>query len=242
MIDFHAHLDLYPDADNVVTECVKRGVYVLSVTNTPSAWPGTSALIPPGTRIRTALGLHPQLAHERATELELFDAYLNQVRYVGEIGLDGAPEFKQHWDKQCAVFEYILNACSKSGGRIMSIHSRRAAGEVVELLRKYSGAGVPVLHWYSGNKRDLDAAIATGCWFSIGPAMLQGDKAKSIIRHIPRNRVLTETDGPFVQIEGHNAMPWEAQRAIVGLQEIWGVSLQEAEQILHDNLRSLVSP
>ncbi|HEY9685150.1 MAG TPA: Qat anti-phage system TatD family nuclease QatD [Oculatellaceae cyanobacterium] len=241
MIDFHAHLDLYPNPHNVVKECIARRMYVLSVTTTPSAWTGTSALIPPGTRIRTALGLHPQLAHERSAELELFDAYLDQVRYVGEIGLDGAPEFKPHRDRQTAVFQHILNACSKAGGKIMSVHSRRAAAEVIDLLRKFPGAGTPVLHWYSGNKRDLDAAISSGCWFSIGPAMLRGVTAKSIISKIPRNRILTETDGPFVQINGHAAMPWEAQSAVIGLQEIWGVTLEEAEGVLHENLKSLVS-
>src|ERR1035437_8151628 len=60
----------------------------------PSAWQGTSALAAPTKRIRTALGLHPQLAHERMNELPLFDSYLPETRYVGEIGLDGAPEFR----------------------------------------------------------------------------------------------------------------------------------------------------
>jgi TatD DNase family protein len=241
MIDFHAHLDLYPEADKVVQQCVAKGVYILSVTTTPSAWPGTSALAPPNTRIQTALGLHPQLAHERAVELELFDGYLAEVRYVGEIGLDGAPEFKQHWASQIAVFEHILNACSRVGGRIMSIHSRRAAAEVIELLRRFPGSGIPVLHWYSGNKRDLESAVSLGCWFSVGPAMLAGEKAKSLIKSIPRNRIVTETDGPFVQIDGHTAMPWEAELATVGLQTIWGVSQAEADHILHENLRSLVT-
>lgn len=108
MIDFHAHLDLYPDPLSVVREISARGMYVLSVTTTPSAWKGTSALVQAGSRIRTALGLHPQLAHLRFGELELFDEYLPQVMYVGEIGLDGGPEYKQHWPAQLAVFDHIL--------------------------------------------------------------------------------------------------------------------------------------
>nr|WP_249038340.1 hypothetical protein [Paracoccus pantotrophus] len=44
MIDFHAHLDLYPDPHTVARECVVRDLYVLSVTTTPSAWSGTAAL------------------------------------------------------------------------------------------------------------------------------------------------------------------------------------------------------
>src|SRR5437868_5038347 len=54
-------------------------------------------------RIRTALGLHPQLAHERKSELALFDALLPKTDYVGEIGLDGSPEYRPHWNDQVAV-------------------------------------------------------------------------------------------------------------------------------------------
>ena len=91
MIDFHCHLDLYPDPHEITRECRKRGLDVLSVTTTPSAWGGTSAL--GGGTIVTALGLHPQLAHQRKDDLSLFDRLLPGSEYVGEVGLDGAPEF-----------------------------------------------------------------------------------------------------------------------------------------------------
>ena len=91
MIDFHCHLDLYPDPHAVVRECVARGLYVLSVTTTPSAWAGTVALARNAPRIRTALGLHPQIAHERKGELPLFERLLPEVRYVGETGLRWRP-------------------------------------------------------------------------------------------------------------------------------------------------------
>src|SRR5579862_7818767 len=107
MIDFHCHLDLYPDPVAIRDECVRKGVFVLSVTTTPSAWQGTSALSASMPRIRTALGLHPQIAHERQSELSLFDALLADARYVGEIGLDGAPDFRPHWQIQIMVFDHI---------------------------------------------------------------------------------------------------------------------------------------
>jgi TatD DNase family protein len=156
VIDFHCHLDLYPDPARLVAECRQRGLYVLSVTTTPSAWKGTSALASDAPRIRTALGLHPQLAHQRKSELSLFDELLPQVRYVGEVGLDGAPEFRPHWQSQVAVFEHILSHCSAAGGRIMTIHSRRASVAVLDRLEAFPGAGRFILHWFSGNVRDLD--------------------------------------------------------------------------------------
>jgi len=237
VIDFHCHLDLYPDPDHVARACEQRGLYVLSVTTTPSAWRGTNALA--RGRIRTALGLHPQLAHERKAELELFDELLPQARYVGEIGLDGAPEFRAHWKDQRAVFAHVLDACASAGGRIMSIHSRRASKTVLDCLEVHPGAGIPILHWFSGSLRDLGRAIALGCWFSVGPAMLIGARGRALTAHMPRDRVLTESDAPFAQIDGRALMPWEVERAVIGLADLWGSSKQETQKILNDNLRQL---
>jgi|LNFM01.2.fsa_nt_gb TatD DNase family protein len=240
MIDFHSHLDLYPDPHTVAGECNARGIYVLSVTTTPSAWIQTSALAPQGSRVRTALGLHPQLAHQRKSELRIFDSHLPSAMYVGEIGLDGAPDFKPYWNEQMMVFDHVLRACSQAGGRIMTIHSRRASSAVLDRLEAFPNAGTPILHWFSGSKRDLDKAIALGCWFSVGPAMLAAEKSRTLVRHMPRDRILTETDGPFAQIEGRSAMPWDAQKATIELATLWEMSEFDIEQLLNNNLRRLV--
>lgn len=240
MIDFHVHIDLYPDPYAVAEKCRAQGIDVLSVTTTPSAWMGTSALAIPGSYVRTALGLHPQIAQQRKSELPLFDSYLPEAPYVGEIGLDGAPEFKRHWNDQIAVFNHILQACSDAGGRIMSIHSRRAASLVLDYLEAFPRAGFPILHWFSGTKRDLDRAISLGCWFSIGPTMLLAEKSCELVKRIPLGRILTETDGPFAQIDGRSALPWDAHRATTTLGRIWRMPVEDADQVLHGNLRHLV--
>ncbi len=240
MIDFHAHLDLYPDPHAVVEECNARGIYVLSVTTTPSAWVKTSELAAPGSRIRTALGLHPQLAHQRKSELSIFDSHLPDAMYVGEIGLDGAPDFKPYWNDQMTVFDHVLLACSQAGGRIMTIHSRRATSAVLDRLEAFPNAGTAILHWFSGRKYDLDRAIALGCWFSVGPAMLAAEKSRRHVCHMPRDRILTETDGPFAQIDGRSAMPWDAQKATIELAALWEMSELNVEHLLNSNLGRLI--
>ena len=241
MIDFHAHLDLFQDPHAVAKECNTQGIYVLSVTTTPSAWKGTSALAIPGSLIYTALGLHPQIAHQRKSELSLFDSYLPDAPYVGEIGLDATPEFKKHWADQIMVFDHILQACTRAGGRTMSIHSRRATSVVLDKLEAYPHAGVPILHWFSGNRRDLDRAISLNCWFSVGPTMLLATKSRNLVSHMPRERMLTETDGPFAQVDGRGAMPWDVHRAVVQLSVLWKIPFNDVEQILNNNLQHLTS-
>lgn len=235
----HCHLDLYPEPFKVAEECKRRGTYVLSVTTTPKAWEGTCRLSKDSQRIRTALGLHPQIAHQRYQELELFDALLPEAKYVGEIGLDGGSGLKNHWDVQLKAFRHILNAVNHAGGRIMSIHSRASATSVLDELKGIDGT--PVLHWFTGTKNQLNRAIDMGCWFSVGPAMLNTKKGVELVSIIPRDRILTETDGPFAKHGGNVLMPWDSDIAVNILSSIWNQPVEQTHADLKENLRSLIS-
>lgn len=238
-IDMHCHLDLYPQPEQVAEECRRRGTYILSVTTTPRAWHGTSLLAKGSQRIRTALGLHPQIAHQRSHELELFDSLLSKTRYVGEIGLDGGRGFKEHWDVQLKVFRHILNSVHRAGGKIMSIHSRGSASATIDEIENIDG--IAILHWFTGTPKQLERAIHLGCWFSVGPAMLDTIKGKALALKIPRSRILTETDGPLGKFRNDPLMPWDSEIAEAQLATLWGMSQMEVRAQLSDNLRRLVS-
>jgi TatD DNase family protein len=240
MIDMHCHLDLYPDFQQVIKQCQEQKIYVLSVTTTPKAWHGTKAISKDCERIKTSLGLHPQLAHERHKEIYLFDELISDAKYVGEIGLDGSKEYKPHQNMQVRVFKHILNTTRKAGGRIMSIHSRAATDSVLDCLHQYQDAGIPILHWFTGTQSQLRRAIEIGCWFSVGPAMLATKKGKLIVQNIPRERILTETDGPFSTLYKKRLMPWDVQKAIKQLSVLWQISIEETELILCSNLRLML--
>jgi TatD DNase family protein len=235
----HCHLDLYPDPYAVAKECEIKGLYALSVTTTPKAWNGTSKLTEGNKKIRTALGLHPQLAHERLQELELFDSLLPQTKYVGEIGLDGSKDYKEHWDQQLLVFRHILKSIDAAGGRIMSIHSRASAGAVLSELTGING--IPIFHWFTGTRTELRQALERDCWFSVGPAMLQTQKGKELVSLIPKNRILTETDGPFAKFNGKKLMPWDIELAFSELAQIWGMSNEEVQYQIYSNFLKLMS-
>ncbi len=241
MIDLHCHLDLYPDPKAIIERCRACNQFVLSVMTTPSSYRGTFALAPDDELIPTALGLHPQLAAERHRELKLFDELLPAVRWIGEIGLDGAPEHRQSWAVQLRVFQHILKSCSRAGGRLLSIHSRHAATEVLEELRKQANAGVAVMHWFSGTKTELNQAIEIDCWFSIGLPMLRSNKGRIIVSSLPRDRVLTETDGPFTQNEGRPSYPWDSRQTSLKLAELWNESEDTTNARLRENLSKLLS-
>jgi len=238
-MDFHCHLDLYQNPQEVIRRASDAGTYVLSVTTTPKAFPGTKAMTENAPRIRTALGLHPQLADERHTELNLFDLMLPETAYVGEIGLDGSKEYKASFAVQIRVFRHILESCNKHGGRILSIHSRHAADQVLEQLNDAVGRSTPILHWFTGSLTAAKKANELGCWYSVGPAMLRTKSGQNRILKIPIQNVLLETDGPFALQDGKPLEPIHAEKCISQLARMWGTSVVATRRQLTDNLKNI---
>jgi TatD DNase family protein len=241
LIDCHCHLDLYPNPRRVTREAVARGVYVLSVTTTPTAFEKTATLAEAGGRIRTALGLHPELAVQRRGELALFEQLLPKTRYVGEVGLDGSSPHRATLDEQAAILMEILLMCAASGGKIISLHSRSARGRLLDLLATEPKAGRPILHWFTGSAREVARASEMGCWFSVGPAMTSSDSGMRSVSAMPRERVLPETDGPFGMVKGQALHPWEAMGVCAKLADAWGEPVASVREQLVANFKRLVS-
>ena len=103
---------------------------------------------------------------------------------------------------------------------------------------KYSGKFI--LHWYSGSKRDLLDAVDYGFFFSINSALINSENGKSIVKNIPKERVLTETDGPFIKIFGKPAKPSDVSDIIQTLATVWGIGSSATSQQIIDNFRSLL--
>jgi TatD DNase family protein len=188
----------------------------------------------------TAVGIHPELAHTPNADVSLFDQIVERTRFVGEVGLDATPPYRAYSREQAAVFKHVLASSARTGGRILSIHSRSASGSVLEALSLNKSAGVPILHWFSGTLRELSFAIELGCWFSVGPSMLSSTRGNSLAARMPRDRVLTETDGPFALLSRRTLLPWDSQLAVQRLSQIWVTDVQDVQQQLEDNLERLL--
>jgi TatD DNase family protein len=241
VIDFHCHLDLYPNPHEIVAQCIERRLYVLSVTTVPSAFEGTAALAPDGGRIRTALGLHPQIAASRERELPLFEALLPRTSYVGEVGLDSSPDHRATIDRQSSILAEVLKLCARAGGRTMSLHSRGATGLLLDRLAAEPSAGRFILHWYLGSCKQISRAAEMGCWFSVGPAMLASNRGIAAVAAIPHDRILPESDGPFGLVDRRASFPWEAWTIKEKLAELWGESESDVETQLMANFRRLAA-
>lgn len=241
MIDFHCHIDLYRNPISVIKQARSKGSYILAVTTTPKAWQGLQEILKGCTRIRAAVGLHPELIDERSHEIDELLSILKDTRYVGEIGLDGSPRCCVSMEKQKQIFSRILTQCAQCGGRIMSIHSRSATKEVLDIVEEHPKAGTAVLHWFSGSVKELQRAIELSCWFSIGPAMLNSDKWENIIKKLPMDKILTETDGPFVNYQSKTLMPWDTEIMETALSAEWDMPKEQVRIQLRENFKMLLA-
>lgn len=240
MMDFHCHLDLYPRAREIYAEAVRRNEFTWLVTTSPKAFEATSRILGSSSRVLITPGLHPEIAHERAAELDLLLSQIAAVTGVGEVGLDGSPRFKAHYKVQRKIFEAVIRRCAESGGRILSIHSRRAVKDVLATLREYPGFGTAIMHWFSGTPAELKAAEAQGCWFSVGPAMFETANGRSLAAKMPRDRVVPESDGPFATVKGKTVMPWSDDDTAGQVSELWGMSVEDTKTQLTKNSHALL--
>lgn len=242
LVDFHCHLDLYPDHPAAVRESDEAGVFTLAVTTTPKAWPRNNELAQATRHVRAALGLHPQLVAERASELALWDVYLSETRYVGEVGLDAGPRFYKSFDLQKQVFQHVLQRCAEAGDKIITVHSIRAAKAVLDLIEAYlpPTKGKVVLHWFTGSKAEAKRALELGCYFSVNAAMLDNERHSSMVAAIPLDRLLTETDGPFTKTDDRPSKPADVAVVVESLSRIHAVAASALAATVRNNLRSLL--
>jgi len=240
--DTHCHLDLYQNMLFVARECEKRAIRTIAVTNLPSTWEAISRQLSEYQYIRVALGFHPQLVGERSHELSLFLRLLAKTRYVGEVGLDGSKEVAISLPQQKRVFEIILRACAEYKGKILTVHSRGAVKDVLGLIDELligKGNGV-ILHWFTGSSKQMLEAVRLGCYFSVNPQMTKSQAGFKLISCIPPDRILTETDGPFVRFGRAPANPWHVVDVVTSLASIWKISPQQASEQVAENFKTLL--
>lgn len=242
LIDFHCHLDLYPNHAAAVREADAAGVFTLAVTTTPKAWARNHELTRGTRHVRAALGLHPQLVHSRADEIALWETLLPQTCYVGEVGLDAGPRFYKSLDQQKEIFARVLQACAKAGGKIITVHSVRAAKAVLDHVEAHMPQrnNCVVLHWFTGTKSEAARALDMGCYFSINGMMLKTERATALIRTLPIERILSETDGPFTEVDGRPSKPVDVANTVQSLAELLDVPPMTLASAMRDNLRRML--
>ena len=240
MLDTHCHIDLYPDPLVVAKEVGRQKILTIAVTNLPSHFEIGQPHLRRFPQIRPALGLHPLMADHHKKERENFKKLLSKTSYIGEVGLDFSTEGRDTRNVQIESLRFVFDRI-QDRPRFVSLHSRGAESTVLELLEEFNIQGA-VFHWYSGSLTILDRIVQSGHYFSVNPAMVCSKKGRSIIDRIPSNRILTESDGPHVQLKDRPVRPSDIKGVLEVLRNIWGMPFEETEAQVMSNFMKLILP
>lgn len=196
LIDAHIHLDFYDNFDYVLDKIITLDMQTIFVTHLPELFKRYNSQIGILPNISLALGFHPILIREYDLNTQLFLEQMVETNFIGEVGLDYSISSSQVTRaKQREAFSFI---CQNANNKILSVHSRLAEKDVLYIL-KDNGVKKAIFHWYTGNENLLMKIIEQGYYFSVNHMMLHSNKGINILKQIPLNRLLIETDGPFTK-------------------------------------------
>ncbi len=200
--DLHCHLDFINNALEVAADAAAAGTRIFATTVTPLGYLQAHMHFATVENVALGLGLHPwylaQSANIRNQQLELFANVLPSTSFVGEVGLDLGKKQLPRAQEQIEAFTAIADQCARAGSKTISLHSVKAAAEVLDILQ-HTGAldtCTCIFHWFSDSNDILHRAIKAGCFFSVGPFMAASRRGREYLKVIPVERMLLETDAP----------------------------------------------
>lgn len=236
LYDTHLHLDLQQNRGSIVEQIVEKRIYTIAVTNLPPLYEKLVKEID-NKYIQVALGLHPELIGQYHKYIPDMWRLLPNARYIGEVGID-LKVGKTDRDIQITFFEELIDRCSGIGGKILTVHSRSAVREVLSIFGDDFNGNV-ILHWFSGTKANLEKAVSNGFYFSVNYAMTQSKSGQRLISSIPNNRILLETDSPFVARKGldYSQLIYNTIKEVAAIK---GVDVEDMSAMFWRNFRQLL--
>lgn len=138
---------------------------------------------------------------------------------------------------QKQIFQSILERCAEAGGKIITVHSVRSAGAVLDMVESHlpRDRGTIVLHWFTGSKSEARRATMLGCYFSANLEMLRSDRGRALVSDLQMDRLLTETDGPFTLVDGRPSEPADVHSVVEAVARLRGISTEDLSRNIQTN-------
>jgi len=259
VIDSHCHLadeTFAQDLDDVVRRArdagLERAMVILEAGNAKEAAQALrlDALWP---ELRFSIGVHPHQAHQYAADPDRAAAVVREqwtatpsARAVGEIGLDYHYDFSPR-DVQQAVFRAQLRL-ARELDRPVVIHTREADDDTVAMLREEGGGELRgVLHCFTGGAALADSGLDLGFYISLAGIITfpKAEELRQTVRRVPLDRLLTETDSPFlapVPFRGKRNEPAHVARVVDALAALHGKPAADLARQTAANFHTLFRP
>jgi TatD DNase family protein len=247
IIDAHCHLyydELASDIDNVIQRAIDAGVsrLVCVGTNVEDSKKCLS-ITENNDDIFASSGVHPHDAKD-VTEGYTDEIYelmeYESMIAIGEIGLDYYRNLSEP-ETQKKVFKELMEVAQDLDKPVI-IHNRDADADTLEIIGNYPSVQ-GVAHCFSSTLETAQAFLEMGYYISFsGNITYKNSHLPEIVKSIPLDRVVVETDSPYLSPEPERGKSNEPSRIIhtlTKLSEIYGLSLEEMAKYTYDNTAEL---
>lgn len=250
LVDSHAHLDSGKFADDraaTIQRAQDNGIsHILTIGCDLESSAQSVAIAAQFPQVYAAVGVHPHAAEEiNAAALEQLQQLLSQPKVValGEIGLDYFRDRSPRATQQQAFRLQIRLA--RQVNKPIIIHDRDAHDEVLQILIEEDAARTGgVLHCFSGDEKMAQKCLDLGFYLSFpGPVTYpKNEFTREVVRSIPIERLLVETDCPYLApqpFRGKRNEPAYVRSTAEKIAELKGLSLADVARITSHNCRQL---
>lgn len=245
MIDVHCHIEqevILKDLDDIIDKCKKEGIKaIITSCAKPQDVEKTMMVIEKYKGfVFATVGIHPEFIKE--IKNEDIDITFERIRKnkdvlvgIGECGLDYWYTKEPEWrEKQAGMFRKFI-ALSKEIDKPLVIHARDAYEEVVNILEQENAKKV-MLHMF-GASHLVKRVIDNGWHVSMNAIVLRSKKHGKVVRDMPVERLMLETDSPWLHPSGRGRNDPRSIRAVaekiaeikkVQFDEVWEMCAQNA--------------
>lgn len=252
IFDTHAHYDdkaFDGDRDELLSALQGQGIVkVVNIGSSLEACKQTIRLMREYDYIYGAIGIHPcdtgELNEENFQWIKE-QCLLDKCVAVGEIGLD------YYWDepdRQTQKFWFCRQLqLARELQLPVVIHSRDAAQDTLELMKRESADKIGgVMHCFSYTKDTANVILDMGFYVGVGGVVTfkNGKKLKEALEEIPLERIVVETDSPYLAPEpnrGKRNSSLNLPYILEAIAQVKGISKQEAEERTYENAMKLYS-
>lgn len=250
LTDTHSHLhfkDFEGDASETLARARENGVTICLCVGTQLECSRQAVLFAEKhENVFAAVGCHPHDSKDfREEDYEAFKSLARHPKVVGigEVGLDFFRNLSPR-EVQEKVFRTFIRL-HKETGLPLILHIRDAHAETFRVLEEDAGSPVRgVMHCFSGDRAVLEKASSMGLWVSFAGNVTYKKNAylREVLPHVPKDKILTETDCPFLPPEGFRGKrnePAFVRATAMHMAGILGLGLEEFAELTSKNAREL---
>ena len=250
MIDSHCHLDqepIYSDLKNVISRSKEVGIEkILSICTTKNSFKKIIEIIQFDPIIYGTYGIHPhETNNDNVSKNEIIKNVTTNKKIIaiGESGLDFYYNHSNR-DRQISSFKQHIEAAIELNLPII-VHSRNAEKETFDILNIYKNEKPKILmHCFTGSNEFANKLLALDSFFSASGIITfkNSDELRNTFKNIPNNKLLIETDSPYlspVPLRGKKNEPSYIKHTLKKLAEIKNNNFESVKKITNDNFNTL---